>query len=36
MSQSHGGGRAHLNWGLLVGFCLEFWVFVTSTVAENL
>ena len=36
--QLHAGGQAGRNWGLLVAvvLCVEFWVFVASTVAENL
>jgi hypothetical protein len=36
--QLDGGGQASRNWVLLLAivFWLEFWVFVTSELAENL
>ena len=36
--QRDGGGQACRNWGLLLAIvlCVEFWVFVTSAVVENL
>ena len=36
--QLDGGGQAGRNWVLFLAivFCVEFWVFVTQAVAENL
>ena len=36
--QLDGGGQASRNWVLLLAvvFCVEFWVFVTSELAESL
>jgi len=33
-----GGGQLRLNWSLLLalGFCVEFWIVVTTAVAEKL